>query len=114
MAFSVTKEPDGDDVWSRKRLEHVQLQPAISDYQPGGYLLQGIGGTTESTGNVGLGKIAYVIPVGGEGGYKPVWNPATSKLQVFEDSAGTGPLVEVGGTTNLAAYTFNLLVVGTS
>lgn len=112
MAYSVTKVSDGDDVWGRKRLEHVVLQPALSDYVPGGYLIQGEAGTTESTGNVGLAKVFFVIPIGGQGGYTPVWNPTTSKLQVFVDSAGTGPLQEAGGTTNLNAYAFNLLVVG--
>ena len=112
MAYTITKVADGDDVWGRARLERVQLQPAPSDYPPGGYPIQGIGGTTEDTGNVGIDKVYFVIPVGGEGGYKPVFNPVTSKLQVFEDSAGTGPLVEVGGTTNLQAYTFNLIVGG--
>ena len=113
MAFTLTKAIDGDDVWSRKRLEHVVLQPSISDYVPGGYLIQGISGTTERTSNVGLAKVSYVIPVGGQGGWSPVWNPTTSKLQVFGDSnAANGAAPEVGASTDLSAYAFNLLVIG--
>jgi hypothetical protein len=53
-----------------------------------------------------------VIPIGGQGGYVPVWNPTTSKLQVFQQSAATSALTEVPAATDLSAYTFNLLVVG--
>ena len=111
MAYTITKVADGDDVWGRARLERVQLQPAPSDYPPGGYPIQGIGGTTEDTGNVGIDKVYFVIPVGGEGGYKPVFNPVTSKLQIFEPS-GNGAMVEVGGGANLFYYSFDLLIGG--
>ena len=111
MAYKLTKVNDGD-LLANIREELVQLQPSVSDYATGGYLVQGIGGTTESTGNVGLAKVLFVLPVGGQGGYLPVFNPTTSKLQIFQDSTSGGPGGEVLANTNLAAYTFNLLVVG--
>lgn len=112
MPYTVTKQQDGDLSRGNLRGELVNLQPALSDYATGGYLLQGIGGSTETTGNVGIDRIKFVVPVGGQGGYVPVWNPATSKLQVFQQSAATGPLTEVSASTNLNAYSFLLLVEG--
>jgi hypothetical protein len=114
VAFTVTAVNDGNDVWGMKRVLQVQLKPAISDYASGGYLIQGIAGTTESTGNVGLAKVFWAIPIGGEGGYKPTFNPVTSKVQIFQQSAITGPLTEVLANTDLSGQTFNLLVVGDS
>lgn len=112
--YKVTKTSDGDDIWGRKRIEHVILQPAPSDYPPGGYLLQGISGATESTGNVGLGQVAYAWPVGGQEGYVPVFAPSSSKVKIFRQTAATGALAEVPANTDLSAYAFNLLVAGTS
>lgn len=111
MAFTITKVPDGDDVWGRTRIEEVQLQPAISDYVAGGYLLQGISGTTETTGNVGLAKVNWAIPCGGQQNLLPVFNPTTSKIQIFSASSASG-IAEVPAGTNLAGFTFNLLVGG--
>lgn len=112
MAYTLTHGQDFDDVWGRHRVQHYLLNPALSDYVAGGYLIQGEAGTTESTGNVGMAKVGYVIPIGGQGGYSPVWNPTTSKLQMFEPSNAYGPAAEVAASTNLNAYQFNLLVVG--
>lgn len=114
MAYTITKTADGDDGWARRRLEHVILQPAPSDYLFGGYLIQGVSGSTEKTGNVGLGKVEYVWPCGGQGGYNPVFNPTTSKLQVFTGASGAGPDTEVANGTDLSAYGFRLLIAGTS
>jgi hypothetical protein len=120
MAYTITKSPDGDLSLGNLRGELVTLQPAPSDYVAGGYLIQGIGGATESTGNVGLDKVLFVDPCGGSGSggnasnskaYVPQWNSSTSKLQVFEPS-GTGPMVEVAGGTDLEAYSFLLLIGG--
>jgi hypothetical protein len=112
MAFTLLKNPDGDLSLGNLRGELCTLQDSVSDYAPGGYLVQGIGGTTESTGNVGLDKVLFVIPVGGQGGYSPVFNPTTSKLQVFEPSNALGVQSEVPVNTDLSAYAFQLLVVG--
>jgi hypothetical protein len=118
MALTLTKNPDGDLSLGNIRAELVTAQPGSSDYVPGGYLLQGIGGATENTGNVGLDKILFVDPVGGSYAgagvaltYYSQWNTATSKLQIFEPS-GNGPMVEVGGTTQLLNYSFELLIGG--
>ena len=54
----------------------------------------------------------FVAPVGGQGGYAVVFNPTTSKVQVFGDSSSGGAAPELAANTNLSAYTFNLLVVG--
>ena len=112
MAFKITKTPDGDVSLGNLRGEIVNLQPSASDYATGGYLIQGIGGTTESTGNVGIDRVLFVIPVGGQGGYVPAFNPATSKLQIFQQSAATGALTQPNANTDLSAFTFQLLVVG--
>jgi hypothetical protein len=112
MAYKIALVSDGDDVWGRHRLEHVTLQPAVSDYPTSGYPIVGISGPTESTGNVGIAKVGYVIPIGGQGGYTPVWNPSTGKLQIWQGASGLGPDSEVPANTDLSSYTFNLLVVG--
>lgn len=112
MAFTLTKNSDGDISLGNLRAELETLQPALSDYVLGGYLVQGIGGNPLTPGNVGMDKVLFVIPVGGQGGLSPVFNPATSKLQIFQDSAAGGAGGEVNAGTNLAAYAFELLVVG--
>jgi len=112
MAYKLTKLSDGDISLGNLRAELVNLIPSVSDYATGGYLVQGIGGTTETTGNVGIDKVLFVIPVGGQQGYLPVWQNSTSKLAMFEDSGAVGPLGQVPPNTDLSAYTFELLVVG--
>lgn len=105
MPYKISLVADGDDVWGRHRLEHVTLQPAAFDYATGGYLIQGISGTTESTGNVGITKVGYVIPIGGQGGVIPVWNPTTSKLQMFVNGAANQPItlgpISAGASTTI-------------
>lgn len=108
---TLTKNPDGDLSLGNLRGELTTLQPSSSDYVTGGYPVLGIGGTTESTGNVGLDKVLFVIPVGGQGGYDLVFNPLTSNVRVFSVS-GNGPQVEVAANTDLSAYAFQLLVAG--
>jgi len=113
MAYTITKLPDGDLSLGNLRGELVNLQPALSDYPTNGYLIQGIGGTTESTGNVGMDKILAVLPVGGQQGYEPVWQPATSKLEMFYNgSSYPSPQVQVPASTDLSALTFELLLIG--
>jgi hypothetical protein len=112
MAYTITKLPDGDLSLGNLRGELVTLQPSVSDYPTNGYLIQGIGGATESTGNVGMDKVLAVIPVGGQQGYGAVFNPATSKVQVFYSGSSSSPNAEVPGNTNLVALTFELLVLG--
>ena len=120
MAYTITKNADGDLSLGNLRGELSTLQPAPSDYVAGGYLIQGIGGNPLTAGNVGLDKVLFVSQVGGSGSgsnasntknYDTEWNSATSKLQVFEPS-GTGALVEVATGTDLEAYSFLLLIGG--
>ena len=120
MAYTITKNPDGDLSLGNLRGELVTLQPAPSDYVKGGYLIEGIGSNPLTPGNVGMDKVLFVVPVGGSGSgsnaantnaYYPEWNTATSKLQVFEPS-GTGPMVEIAAGTDLEAYSFDLLIGG--
>lgn len=112
MAATITKAADGDLSRGNLRGELITLKPAVSDYATGGYLLQGIGGTTEGTGNVGLDKILWVTPVGGQGGLSPVWNPTTSKLQIYQGGSSGHPENEVPPNTDLSSYSFQLLVEG--
>lgn len=106
MAYTITKLSDGDLSLGNLRGELVNLQPALSDYPTGGYLIEGIGESTESTGNVGMYKVLTVIPAGGQQQYSPVWQPATSKLEMW--SGGS----QVSANTDLSAFTFQLLLVG--
>ena len=106
MAYSITKLSDGDLSLGNLRGELVNLQPALSDYPTGGYLIEGIGGTTESAGNVGMDKVLVVIPAGGQQQYSPVWQPATSKLEIW--SAGS----QLTANTDLSTLTFELLLLG--
>ena len=95
MPYTVTKNPDGDVSLGSLNGEFVTLQPAVSDYPLGGYEL--IGGETAATNgtpnliNVDLWRIANVLPVGGQGGLSPVFNPTTQKVQFF----GEGPNIAV-------------------
>ena len=109
MPYTVTKVADGDNVLGRYRTEHVVLKPAAADYPAGGYALSGI---PPSSGNVGMTKIYFAIPVGGQGGYVWQWNPATAKMQVFQQSAATSALTEVPAATDLSALNSNLLLFG--
>lgn len=106
MAYTITKLSDGDLSLGNLRGELVTLQPAASDYPTGGYLIEGIGGATESTGNVGMDKVLTVIPAGGQQQYSPVWQPATSKLEMWASGSQVSP------STDLSALTFELLLIG--
>lgn len=106
MAYTVTKLSDGDLSLGNLRGELVNLHPALSDYPTGGYLIEGIGGATESTGNVGMDKVLVAIPVGGQQQYSPVWQPATSKLEMWVSGA------QVAASVDLSALTFELLLIG--
>lgn len=106
MAYTVTKLSDGDLSLGNLRGELVNLQPAVSDYATGGYLIEGIGGNPLTAGNVGMDKVLTVLPAGGQQQYAPVWQPATSKLEMW--SGGS----QVAANTDLSALTFELLVIG--
>jgi hypothetical protein len=114
MAYTITKLSDGDLSLGNLRGELVNLQPALSDYPTGGYLVEGIGGNPLTGGNVGLDKVIDVFPAGGQGGYQLAFNPATSKMQMYwnNGSATPGPAVEVPANTDLSPLTFRLLVIG--
>ena len=88
MAYSVTKASDGDVSLGNLRAEIVTLQPAASDYPSGGYAI--------STANVGLSKILLVAPIGGQGGFSPIWNPSTGKLQMFSGAVGPSTPLSLG------------------
>jgi hypothetical protein len=88
--------------------EFVTLTPAAADYVAGGYT------PTPGTG-IAMGKILFAIPVGGQGGWIPVWNPTTGKIQMFTASATPGPAValsEVTAGTDLSAQVFEFLLIG--
>lgn len=112
MAYTITKLSDGDLSIGNLRGELVNLQPAVSDYPTGGYLIEGIGGSTISAGTVGMDKVLAVIPVGGQQGYSPVWQPSSSKLEMFYISSAPGAGQQVPASTDLSALTFELLLLG--
>lgn len=117
MAYSVTKAADGDVSFGSWNGELVTLQPSTSDYATGGYPLisgvQAVNDTSkQSSVNVDLYRIQAVIPVGGQGGYVPVWNPTTKKLEMYQQSAATSALTQVPANTDLSAVAFSLLLLG--
>src|ERR1700761_5047012 len=117
LVYTVTKNPDGDFNMGNWNGEMVTLQPANSDYPPGGYPIYpqklAVDGTiTAGQVNCDLWQINTALPAGGQGGYTPVWNAATSKLQVFQDSTSMGPGGEVTGGKDLSAFAFQLLLLG--
>ena len=115
--WTITKQPDGDVSLGSWNGELMTLQPGSSDYSNNGYLLvDGVSVVNNSAlanlQNVDLYKILAVIPVGGQGGYVPVLNPVTKRVQVFRQTAATGALAEVPTGTDLSAQPFNLLIAG--
>lgn len=112
MSYVITKQPDGDVSLGSLNGELVSLSDSISDYATGGYAI--IGGETANSNstpnliNCDLWRILTVVPVGGQGGYSPVWNAATQKLQMFPNNS----LSEASVGTDLSGYVFNLLLIG--
>ena len=106
---TITKLPDGDLSLGNLRGELITLQPAVGDYVPGGYLIQGIAGTTETTGDVGLSKVLIVEPAGGQGGLNPVWNPTTSKVQIFGGGLAPGTPIGLGAASTAASTTVGIV-----
>ena len=116
MAYVITKVTDGDVNLGNLNGELVSLSDSISDYATGGYAF--IGGETANTNsapntiNIDLWRILTVVPVGGQGGIHPVWNPTTQKLQMWING-GTGVAdTEATASTDFSGYVFSLLVVG--
>lgn len=106
MALTFKGGPNGaPEVWGKTEIRFYVATPAASDYTTGGYTL------TPGQG-ISLKIIYYVIPLGGQAGYVPVWNTTTGKLQIYQQSAATGPLTEVPASTNLSAESFSLLLIG--
>lgn len=110
MAYSLTKNSDGDLSLGNIRGELVTLAPAASDYATGGYLIQG--GTN---GDIGLTKVLAAIPIGGQQGIAPVFNPSTSKVQMFGTAAAAGILLALGpvstGVSTTVGVTSGLITV---
>lgn len=115
MAYSITKQPDGDVSLGSVNGEFVVLQPSTSDYPPGGYaIVDGVSVVDNSAlnANCDLYRVLTVLPAGLSGGYNLYWNQNTKKLQVFSGASGAGPDVEIAANTNLAASPFYLLLIG--
>lgn len=116
MAYVITKQPDGDVSLGNLNGEFVTLTDSISDYATGGYpIVSGETANTNNTPNLincDLWRVLMVIPQSGQGGYTPVWNLATQKLQIYQNGAVNSPGVEVPNQTDFSAYSFNLLLVG--
>ena len=94
-----------NDVWGAVEVRFVNCTPAAADYATGGYTL------TPGQG-ISLAVIYIVDYIGGLGGYTPVWNLTTQKLQVFQSAAALGPATEVPAATDLSGFTFQLVLIG--
>ena len=115
MSYTITKISDGDCNLGNLNGEFVNLQPSSSDYATGGYAInsqEAVLNNSALTANCDLYKIITVLPAANQGGYAPVWNASTGKLQIFQGASGLGPDTEVPANTDLSAYTFLLLLVG--
>jgi hypothetical protein len=115
MAFTVTKNPDGDVSFGSWNGELVTLQPSPSDYPPGGYaLVDGVSvvDNPNLSANIDLYRLLVVVPAGGELGYVPSFNSSTKKLAMYQQSAATGQLTQVPNGTDLSALSFQLLLLG--
>lgn len=116
MGYVITKLPDGDVSIGNLNGEFVSLSDSVSDYATGGYAI--IGGETAnnagapSTINCDLWKVLTALPVGGQGGIEPVWNPNTQKVQMWWNGSANSAAVEVPNGTDLSGYSFNLLLLG--
>jgi hypothetical protein len=75
-----------------------------NSYPAGGYAVSGLGQPFEFA--------PAIVPMGSPNGYVVVFNPATGKLQVFQQAAVAGALPEVAAAVNLSAVTVRLLVLG--
>lgn len=117
MPATLKLNPDGNLSLGNRNGEFRTLQPAAADYVTGGYGIYGqklaVDGTvTVAQVNTGLYEVDAVLPVGGQGGYFPVWNPTTNKLQIFQSAAALGPATQVPANTDLSALAFQLLLIG--
>jgi hypothetical protein len=115
MAYKITKNPDGDVSLGSINGEFVTLQPSSSDYAAGGYPIvsqvQIVDGSSLNA-NCDFYRVLAAIPVGGQGGVTPVWNPTTNKLQMWQTGSANSPESEVPAGTDLSAYAFQLLLLG--
>lgn len=116
MAYTIAKIPDGDVSLGNLSGEFVDLQPSSSDYVTGGYPInsqEAVLNNPSLTANCDLYKIVTVLPAGNQGGYVPVWNSATGKLQIFDTGSGANAaLAEKANGSDLFFTTFRLLLVG--
>lgn len=115
MAYTITKQADGDCSLGNLSGEFVALQPSTSDYATGGYAInsqEAVLNNSALTANCDLYKIITVLPTGGQGGYNPKWNPTTGKLQMWQTATANAAEGEVPANTDLSALTFQLLLVG--
>lgn len=115
MAYTITKNPDGDCNLGSLNGEFVTLQPSTSDYATGGYaLIDGVSvvDTSSLNANVDLYRVLAAIPASNPSGYVPAFNAVTKKIEFFQQSAATSALTQVPANTDLSAYSFQFLLVG--
>lgn len=110
---TLTKNNDGDLSLGNLRGELLTLQPGTQDYVAGGYLVQGIGGNPLSAGDVGMTKILAVIPMGGQGGLSPVFNPTTSKVVIWAPAVAANTPITAGPVSVTSTLSAMVSGVGT-
>jgi hypothetical protein len=119
MAYTVTKNADGDVNLGTLQGVFVTLQPAAADYVSGtGYaLIDGVAvvdGAAASTQNIDLYRLQALLAAMNCGGYvlqlSIVGN--TKAIRVYRQNASTGALQECPTGTDLSALAFVLLLAG--
>lgn len=95
---TITLNSDGNVSLGNLRAELITITPTASDYATGGYALV--------AANVGMAKIVGALPIGGQGGLLPVYNPTTAKVQILGPGAPDGVPLSLGplsATSTLSA-----------
>ena len=83
-------------------MSYSPFSPQWPTTQPVAISLRASAGIHSRPANVGMDKVLFVIPIGGQGGVTPVFNPTTSKVQMLENAPSAG--IPLGlGTLSAAA-----------
>ncbi len=98
MALTITRTPDGNNIFGTVPVVLATLAPGTSDYATGGYGITAL--------EISLASIDGVFFVSANTlaeGYMPFWNFQTGSFQVFWTGAAVaGKFEEVPAGTNLA------------
>lgn len=112
MALTITQVPDSTFQFGNFTGVIVKCSPAAADYPTGGYAL--------GPAQVGLRTLALAVPMPSTNNAVATampslaWDVVHQKLQAFGTGAASGALLaEMANNTDLSAYEFLVLCLGT-